>query len=107
MLLENLLILGGLVHLEVRQVLAALRDFAKKPAARGVILFVTLQMVGEKFNLLGEQRDLHLRRARILFVKAAFLNDLLLLRAFQGHRKGGDEQNFEPADCMLFPAEIK
>ncbi len=85
--LEHLLVLRRLIHLEVIQELAAVCDFTEQPAAGAVVLLVILQVLGEHLDLGGQDRDLHLRRAGVLFVGLRFLNQLLLFRALEGHRE--------------------
>lgn len=83
--LENLLVLGRLIHAEIIQKLAALCDFSKETAACGVILFVLLKVTGQKTDFLGEDSDLDLRRACILFVDLAVRDQLLLGFALDSH----------------------
>lgn len=92
MRLQHFLIRIRLVHAEVIQELAALRDFAKEPPARGEVLLVLGQMRREKIDLLGEDGDLHLRGAGVFVMGAVFGDESLLGCALDGHRMRGDRQ---------------
>ena len=48
---------------------AALADHHQQPAARAVIFFVGLQMLGQMVDAMRQQRDLHVRRTRVLGVR--------------------------------------
>src|ERR1043166_4602238 len=65
-----------LVHvLEERRPAA---DLHEQAAARGVVLGVLLQMLGERADLSCEQGDLHFGRARVAVLAAELHDDLLL-----------------------------
>jgi len=55
--------------LQISEQAAALADHDQKPAARAVVFFVGLQMLGQMVDAMREQRDLHVRRARVLGVR--------------------------------------
>lgn len=85
MRLENLLVLGRLVHAEVVQKLAALCDFSEESAACRVILLVLLKVASQKTDFLGEDSDLDLRGAGVLFVDLAVRDQFLLGFALDSH----------------------
>ena len=87
MLLEHLLVLGRLIHLEVREEFATLRDFAEEAFAGGLVLLVILQMTREEADLLGQDGDLHLRAAGIFGVLAVLGNQVLFRGALEGHKR--------------------
>ena len=90
MLLQHILILRRLVHAEVREQFATLGDHAEETAAGRVILLVFVEVLGEQIDLLGENRDLHLRGSRVLLVGAVLLDQLFLGGALERHTRGGD-----------------
>lgn len=87
MLLQDLLVLLGLVLLEVREELAALCDFTEQTAAGGVVLAVIFQVVCKETDDFGEQRDLDLRRAGVLGMLAVLGDECFLGRALENHRE--------------------
>ena len=89
MLLKHLLVLGWLVHLQVREELAALSDLAEQTFASGVVLLVILEVIGEKTDLLCEEGNLHLRRTGVLCVLAVLGDESLFRGALESHRGGG------------------
>lgn len=86
-LLEHLLVLGGLILLEVREELAALRDFSEESAACGVIFLVIFEVIGEKTDLLGEQSNLDLRRTGVLGVLAVLGDESFFRGALENHKR--------------------
>src|SRR5208282_3701064 len=50
----------------------------EQPAARAVVLFVRLQMFGQMVDPLGQQRNLHVRRTRVLAMQLKLVNRLRL-----------------------------
>lgn len=76
--LKHLLVLLGLVHAEVVQDLPALRDFGEESPAGGFILRVFLQMFCQKIDFRGKNRNLDVRRSRILVVYLMFADELFL-----------------------------
>ena len=56
---------------------AAFRNFLKKPAARGKILFVRLKVAGKVADFGRKDRDLNLRRAGVGRVGLKFFNYFL------------------------------
>lgn len=89
-LLHHILVLLRLIHLEVVEKRAAFGDFAKEPAASGVILLVLFEVLGEEIDLLREDRDLHMGRTGVFGVGAVLANQLLLIGAFE-HGDNGKE----------------
>lgn len=78
MRLDDLLVLIGLVHAKIIEKLAAVRDFAEESPAGGLVLLVFLKVLGEELNFLREDGDLHLRRTRILLMRAVLGDEFLL-----------------------------
>src|SRR5437588_7661461 len=63
-------------------------DEHQQPAARVVVLALLAQVLGEVVDALGQERDLHLRRARVLLAGAEGGSDLALaLTGYRGHRR--------------------
>ena len=63
--------------LEVSEKISSVTDHLEKTAAAVVILRVDLQVLGERVDAVGEDRDLDLRRAGILLVDLVLCDDLL------------------------------
>jgi len=98
---ENLLVLVRLVHTQIVQKFAALCNLTKQSTACGVILLVFLKVASEETDFLGEDSDLHLRGAGILFVDLAVRDQFLLGFALDGHGKwGGDNKNKESTEPL-------
>lgn len=57
---------------------AALPNHREQSAARVVVFFVLFQMRGEFLNALGEDGNLHFRRAAVRLVYLSHLDDFLL-----------------------------
>lgn len=55
--------------LQIFEQTAALADHHQQPAARTVILFVALQMLGQMIDPLRQQRDLHVGRTCVAVVQ--------------------------------------
>ena len=87
MRLQHRLILLRLVHLQVIEELAALRDLAEKTATRGEILLVLGQVLAQKVDLLREDGDLHRRGACVGLVDLVLRNETFLRGALE-HGKG-------------------
>ena len=68
-LLEQALIPVGVRLAQVIEQAPAHRHHLKEAAARGMIFGVTLEVVGQLRDPAGEERDLYIRAARILFVQ--------------------------------------
>lgn len=79
MFLEDPLVFLGLVHSEIREDLATLRDLPKEPTTSGVILLVLMEVLCEFTDLLREDGDLHLRRSRVLIMEAVLGDEPLFL----------------------------
>src|SRR6266850_431954 len=76
------------VHLGRPQIIeqpAALAHHTEESAPRGVVPLVDLEVVGEVMDLLGQQGNLDLGRARVPFVDLELANDALLLLLGQSH----------------------
>ena len=58
---------------------SALGDEFQETTSGVVVFLVFLQMVGEFVDTLGQETDLNIRRARVLFVDAGFLNQSCFL----------------------------
>src|SRR5215470_5046524 len=82
--LNQLLVAGIVLALEIIEQAPPLPDHDKKAAARMEILLVRLQMLGQIVDALAEDGDLHLRRACIVGFLSVLLDDRLL--AFRGNR---------------------
>src|SRR5213078_2049505 len=67
--------IGGLKELEQPRALA---DHHQQAPARGEVLLVDLQMLGQVVDLFRDERDLNLGRSGISLVGGAFGNDSLL-----------------------------
>jgi len=87
MLLYHFLILRRLVHAEIVQEIAAVCHFAKQSAASGVIFLVTLKMLRESANFLGDNGNLHLWRTGVFRVCAIFCDNRFLLCALERHKE--------------------
>lgn len=74
--LRDRLIAVQIYGLQVFEQAAALADHHQQPAARAVILFVRLQMFGQMVDPLGQQRNLHVRRTRVLAMQLKLVNRL-------------------------------
>lgn len=74
-LLEQLVILGQVVPLQVVEELATAGGHLQKPAARVEVFAVRAQVLGQVIDASGEQRDLDFGRTGILFVGFVFLDD--------------------------------
>src|SRR5688572_22999711 len=71
-----------------RQILeqtVALTDHLEQAAARRVVLLVRLEVFGQLVDALGQDRDLHFRRPRVLLVRLEIRNDLRLLGGRDRH----------------------
>ena len=65
--------------LEVSEQIPALTDHFQKAASRVMIFLVGLQVVSQIVNSLSQERDLHLRRARVTLVHCIGLDNRFLL----------------------------
>jgi hypothetical protein len=73
--LDELLVLPGLRAFEVVEQFAALIHELDEPAARRMIALVCGEMLAKSIDALGEQRDLHFRRAGIGWSAAELRED--------------------------------
>ena len=64
---------------EIFQKASALIHFAQKSTSGRVVLFVLAQMRSQIRNFRGQNRNLHLRGARVILVRRVLCNDVLLL----------------------------
>lgn len=87
--LEHLLVLRRLVHLQVHEELAALRDHAEQSFAGVVVLLVFLKVLRHLVDAARENRNLYRCGARVLCVILMLLDQCLLLRALQRHGRVG------------------
>src|SRR5262245_57722848 len=69
----------------IRQVTTALTDQLEQPAARAVVALVHFQVLDELVDPLGQERDLHVRGARVRAGDTVLFNDLRLLFFAQRH----------------------
>ena len=76
--LRDHLVTAQIRGLQIIEQAAALADHHEQPATRAVILFVALQMLGQMVDALRQQRDLHVRRTRVLVVRLKLFNRLCL-----------------------------
>jgi len=74
-LLEQLVVLGQIVPLQVIEELATAGRHLQKPAARVEILAVRAQVLGQVIDASGQERDLDFGRAGILLVGLIFVDD--------------------------------
>ncbi len=95
--LGDRLIASQVNRLQVFEQTAALADHHQQPAARAVVFFVGLQMLGQMVDALGEQRDLHVRRTRVLGVRFELVNRLCL--RFHNYER----ENLIGRDCGVKP----
>lgn len=89
--LQYLLVDIRVIHPKVVEERATACDFAKQSAACGEIFLMFLQVLGEKRDLFGENRDLDLRGTGILIVCAMLLDERFLRSTLDCHREEGDE----------------
>ena len=87
MRLKGLLVILRLIHAQVREQFAALRNFAEQSPATGVIFLMFLQMLRQIIDLLGQNRDLYLRGTGIFFVRLVLIDQLFLLSSLEGHKR--------------------
>ena len=73
----SLYVLAG----QVGQQAAPLAHELEKPSARVKVVFVRAEMIGQTVDSFGEQGNLNLRRASIIFMRAKLGNDCLFLLA--------------------------
>ena len=91
------LIASQINGLQVFEQAAALADHDQQPAARAVILFVGLQMLGQMVDAMREQRDLHVRRTRVLGVRLKCFNRLCLrFHIYEGRNLIGRKCRVKP-----------
>src|SRR5687767_12510906 len=83
--LDHAAVLVRVRALQVIEQLAALADQLEQPATRVEILDVSLEVLGEPVDALGEKRHLDFRRAGIGARTLILLHDLRLLRNLQCH----------------------
>ena len=74
--LRDRLVTAQIRGLQIIEQAAALADHHEQPATRAVILFVA--MLGQMVDALRQQRDLHVRRTRVLVVRLKLFNRLCL-----------------------------
>jgi hypothetical protein len=84
--LNQALVSVKIVILEIIQEPSSLADKLQEAASGMVILNVSLEMLGEVFDTLAEQRNLHLRRAGVRLMKPKLLHDYLALWLSDPHR---------------------
>src|SRR5687767_13569259 len=72
--------------LQIFEQAATLADQHEQPASRVMVLRVSLEVLGEVGDALGEQRDLNLGRARVALVRLELFDESLL--AVDGKRHG-------------------
>lgn len=78
----------GVFAFEVFHQAPPFADFLDQPAARRVVFLVRLQVLDELAHFRTQERDLDLRRTRVIRVGLEFFDDFLLLALFE-HRNGG------------------
>ena len=83
-LLEQSLVARLLGALQVVQKRAAVVDHLDQTATGVVVLGVLLEMLGEALDALRENRDLHVRGARVLLVELELLADGILVNLTHG-----------------------
>src|SRR5689334_23248357 len=65
---------------------AALADKLEQPATRMIVLHVRLEVLGQIVDALGEDGDLHFRRASVSGLLGVLLDDFSLAAACNRHR---------------------
>jgi hypothetical protein len=83
--LNEALVSFKIVIFEIIQKPSSLADQLEKAASGMVILDVSLEMLGEVFNTLAKQRDLHLGRAGVRLMKPELLHNYLTLWLSNSH----------------------
>src|SRR5882762_6723471 len=84
--------------LQIGQKAAPAADQHQQPAARVVVLALPAQVLGEVVDALGQQRDLHLRGARVPLARAKGGSDLALaLTGYRSHRRENASRRPESA----------
>lgn len=83
---------------EIIQKAAPTADHRKKTTAGGEILDGILQVGGQMIDSLGEKGNLHIGRARILFVKAVASDDLAFRSGGHELRRNSYANGF-PSQC--------
>jgi hypothetical protein len=72
--LRDRLVTAQVRGLQVIQQAAALANHHQQPAARAVILFVGLKMLGQMVDPLRQQRNLHIGGTRVFIVRLKLFN---------------------------------
>jgi hypothetical protein len=72
-LLDELLVARFVFALEVIEQIAAVGNLTEKAVARAVILFIGLEVFGERLNLTGEDGDLYFAGSRITVMTLEFV----------------------------------
>ena len=85
-LLDNRSVAVDVYLLEIAEKAASLTDHLQQTSAAVVVFFVLLQMLGERVDPCGEDRDLYLGGACVALVDRVLLNNALLF--FFGHCHG-------------------
>ena len=80
---NDLLVFLRVAAAQISQQRTSLANEAQQAAARVMIVFVDLQMLGQMGDPGGENAYLHLRRAGVGFVGLKLLNYVLFVRASQ------------------------
>src|SRR5712672_148556 len=83
--LDQAAVLVRVLALQIIEQFAALADHLQEPAPRMEVLDVRLEVLGEAVDALGEQRNLHLGRARVPTGTLVGLHYLRFLRDLQWH----------------------
>src|SRR5215831_6139754 len=84
--LDDLLVTPLVLVLDVVEQTPAQAHHLEKAAPRVIVVFVQLEMLCEPIDALGEECDLHLRRARITLLGCVFSDNLLLAICAERHR---------------------
>ncbi len=87
MRLEDRLVDLWLIHAEVRQQFAALRNHAKQTLASIVIFLVLLEVLCHLIDPIRQDRNLHCCRAGIFFVSLMLLDQGFLLGTLERHKR--------------------
>ena len=74
-LLDNRVIAALVIRFQIAQVIAAVGDHLEKTAAGMKILRVLLEVLRKLVNLLGKERDLHIRRTGVSVVPGGTFHD--------------------------------
>src|SRR5262249_25146805 len=92
------------LRLQVVEEPAPLDDQLEEAAARVMVLRVDLEVLGQVRDALGQQRDLHFRRAGVALVLCEFLNGFGLPGSGEAHLSLSlSDKIFDAEECLRHP----